>query len=314
MMFETGNPGKATRIVMVLNAALAIQLFQCVSISLAQSTAVEIIEADRLNHASDEFNDPETLADWQRIFQTEQTEADQLQSINVGKTKPGWMTLIPHTSTWYQDYRGVLVFKEITGNFVVTTRAEITNRDRSGAPRSQFSLGGLMVRSPRHINSRTWRPGGENYLFLSLGTANKPGEFAFEVKTTRNSDSQLKIEPLSTGVAEIRIARLGSHFLLLRRLPNSQWMVHRRYHRPDMPESLQVGFTVYTDYPSASKFSPAQQNSTVIRSGRPDLIASFEYFRIREPIVPAEFADHLFTDARSISDAELLSFLGNAIK
>ena len=45
------------------------------------------------------------------------------------------------------------------------------------------------------------------------------------------------------------------------------------------PSTLQVGMTVYTDYPTASSVSPFMHNSTVIHAGNPDLVAAFDYFR-----------------------------------
>jgi hypothetical protein len=270
----------------------------------------ELTAENDLALLSDEFDDPSTLKNWQRVFQVERTGADQLDRFDIGRTRPGWMTLVPHTSTWYRDYRGVLVFKEVAGDFVVTTCVSVSNRDGRGAPRSAFSLGGLMVRAPRDITARTWQPGGENYIFLSLGAARQPGRFAFEVKTTVRSDSRLEIEPLTDGNAEIRIARLGGHFITLRRIAGGAWTVHRRYYRPDMPQRLQVGFTVYTDYSTASRLQPLQQNTQVIRGGRPDLIASFDYARFRRPPLPAKLETRRFSDPGSVSDAELLDFLG----
>ena len=67
--------------------------------------------ADDLASLSDEFDNPQTLSNWKRVFEEERTGADQLASLDIGKTRDGWLTLVPHASTWYQDYRGVLVHK-----------------------------------------------------------------------------------------------------------------------------------------------------------------------------------------------------------
>lgn len=266
--------------------------------------------ADNLASLSDEFDDPETLENWRRIFRDEQTNADQLQRIDVGRTRRGALTLVPHASTWYQDYRGVLVYKYVEGDFVVTTDVRASNRQGNGAPRSQYSLAGIMVRTPRDVTPQTWRPGGENYIFLSLGSARNPGRFQFEVKTTIDSRSSLEIDAAGSGHAVIQAARIGEHFILLKATNDGRWTVHRRYRRPDMPQRLQVGFTVYTDYASVSRLTPQQQNTRVFRGGNPDLVASFDYIRFRRPEVPDSLRGRAFSDNRAVSDVELLGFLG----
>ena len=233
--------------------------------------------------------------------------ANQLEVQDINTTQPGKMVMIPFTSTWYNDYRGELTFKEVTGDFVATADVTATQRNGTGAPRSQYSLAGIMVRTPRAITPATWRPGGENYLFLSIGAAGNPGVFQFEVKTTTNSNSVLQFEATNAGGhAIIQYARIGQLFIALKSI-NGVWSVHRRFPRPDMPATLQVGMTVYTDYPTASSVSAFTQNSTVIRAGNPDLVAAFDYFRFARPQVPPSLAG---VDLATVSDATLLTFLG----
>ncbi|HEX9501371.1 MAG TPA: hypothetical protein VGA10_06940, partial [Thermoanaerobaculia bacterium] len=165
--------------------------------------------ADDLTPLSDEFNDASTLSQWKRVYVVEGWPANQLEVQDINTTRPGHMVMIPFTSTWYNDYRGELTFKEVTGDFVVTTDVEATQRNGTGAPRSRFSLGGIMIRNPRQITPATWQPGGENYLFLSLGSADQPGMFQFEVKSTVNSNSVLIPTLAGTGHAIIQYARIG---------------------------------------------------------------------------------------------------------
>ena len=267
------------------------------------------VAADDLTPLSDEFNDASTLSQWKRVYVVEGWGANQLEVQDINTTRAGHMVMIPFTSTWYNDYRGELTFKEVTGDFVVTTDVEATQRNGTGPPRSAFSLGGIMVRTPRQITPATWRPGGENYLFLSIGAAGNPGNFQFEVKTTTSSVSTLQYENTGgTGHAIIQYARIGSTFIALKSI-NGVWSVHRRFSRPDMPATLQVGMTVYTDYPTASSVAPLTHNMTVIRAGNPDLVAAFDYFRFARPQVPASLVG---ADLMSplISDFQLLAFLG----
>lgn len=291
-------------------------LFMCTTLAFSFLLAVPV-EAqqtanprDDLKALSDEFDDASTLKQWSRIYETEQSKADQLEQFDIAKTKPGWMVMVPYSSTWYMDYRGVLVYKAIKGDFVVTSNIRVARRGGDGAPRSNFSLAGLMIRTPRDVTPQTWKPGGENYIFLSLGAANRPGSFQFEVKTTVNSRSTLAVTDAGTPAAMIQIARIGNEFILLKKTPEGNWNVHQRYRRTDMPEQLQVGLTVYTDYTTASRLKPPQQNTQVIRNGRPDLVAGFDYVHFQRPALPTALQGKSLSNPKEVSDAQLLQFLG----
>ncbi|QDT80016.1 hypothetical protein Mal35_34850 [Gimesia maris] len=286
--------------------SLAVNLLMIVEVTAQQTGNPR----DDLKGLSDEFDDASTLKQWSRIYQTEQSHADQLEKFDIAKTKPGWMVMVPYSSTWYMDYRGVLVYKEVKGDFVVTSSIRVARRDGDGAPRRNYSLAGLMIRTPRDVTPQTWKPGGENYIFLSLGAANRPGSFQFEVKTTVNSRSTLAVTDAGTPAAMIQIARIGNDFILLKKTPEGNWNIHQRYRRTDMPEQLQVGLTVYSDYSTASRLKPPQQNNQVIRNGRPDLVAGFDYVHFQRPVVPASLKGKSFSNQAEVSDTQLLEFLG----
>lgn len=266
---------------------------------------------DDLAALSDDFSDPARLSEWQRIYQVEQWGFDQLESIDVGATRAGWLTMLPRTSSWYQDYRGVLAFKSVTGDIVVTTHVLATNRAGTGAPGRLYSLAGIMVRAPRAVTPATWTRGGEDYVFLSLGAANTPGLFQTEVKTTDDSVSVLTIDQAAGPEAWIRVARIGAAVITLIREETTPWRVHRRYARPDLPATLQVGLTVYTDWDTVQTYTPEQHNTTLITSGTPDLRAQFDVVTYARPVVPAALAGRDLTDPADVSDPELLGFLGS---
>jgi len=285
---------------------------------------------DDLCTLSDSFDDPSTLANWQRVYQVEQWPEDQLETWDIDFSQPGHMTMMPYASSWYEDLRGVLAFKEVGGDFVVSTRFRITNRAGTWAPGELYSLGGIFIRAPRNITPLTWTAGGENYIFLSAGAANDPGWFQHEVKTTVDSNSVLDITYVCTNqpnnvcpnipTFELIGARLeGEHFILMRRTPEGEWVIHRRYHRNDLPATLQVGLTTYTDWETVDAlYWPEDQfghNNTVITTGNPDLIAEFDEITYRRPQIPAEHQGKDFSaiynplDPSTISDEELLDFL-----
>jgi hypothetical protein len=266
---------------------------------------------DDLAGLSDEFDSAATLRSWRHVYKDEGWSANQLEKFDIGGTQSGWMMMMPYTSTWYRDYRGVMTYKPVQGDFVVTTRLRVNRRNGSGPPQSQFSLAGIMIRTPRNITPRTWRPGSENYVFLSLGSADQAGQYQFEVKTTTYSDSNLRTSPTNSGDAIIQVARIGSSLILLKN-EGGTWTVHQRYNRPDFPKTLQVGLTCYTDWPNAHRLAPSHQNDTVVKDGNPDLVALFDYVRYRRPEVPANLAGKRLDDPDAVSDADLLRFLGDA--
>ncbi|MEL6896295.1 MAG: hypothetical protein AAFP90_09350, partial [Planctomycetota bacterium] len=284
--------------------------------------------SDDLSPLSDEFDNAADISQWSRIHETEGWNADQLQVYNVDQTQPGRLVMQPHTVSWYQDWRGPMAYKEVTGDFVITAEIHISDRDDIGdsdgdsiPDDAQFSLGGVMVRTPRAIEDglSDWATGGENYVFLSLGHGTN-GQMSYEVKTTTNSNSQLQLSPLNGNVATVQIARIGSQMLMLRRTDGDDWVVHQRYNRPDMPETLQIGLVSYSDWAKAGDFTPATHNSNVLEEGvagdptpgepfNPDLVAGFEYARFARPELPEELEGlDLVNDA---TDEQLLSFLGD---
>ena len=285
---------------------------------------------------SDEFTDAASTSQWQRVNEVENWNADQLQVYDIHQTQPGRMVMAPYTVVWYQDWRGPMAFKEVTGDFVFTTQVHISDRDEIGVPdaddipnEAQFSLGGAMIRTPRNIaNPLTdWQPGsmqndgtnnGENYVFLSLGHGTN-GQFSFEVKSTRNSLSQLELTTANSSTATLQLARIGDSVIAMLQIPGQDWVVHRRFHRPDMPETLQVGIVSYTDWGKASDFNPFDHNGQVLDGSginptpgeafNPDLVAGYEYARYVRPQIPVELQG--VNLANAATDEQLLSFLGD---
>jgi len=247
-----------------------------------------------------------------------------LEHWDINESNAGSMTMVPHSSSWFEEWRGVHAYKSVTGDFVVTTDVQPTSRSGSGAPNALFSLSGIMVRSPRTMTSGAldWTPNGQNYIFLSTGAANTPGTYQFEVKDNRNSVSQLHITPGAPS-AKIQVARIGAVFLVLRRIEGGEWEIHRRYVREDMPTSLHVGLTCYTDWNTCSQNGYAFHNLNLLTNGlplpgggvlataNPDLIARFDYVRFQRPLVPASLSGRNFASPAEVSDAEILAFLGS---
>ena len=276
---------------------------------------------------SDEFVDASRITEWSRVHEVEQWNADQLEIYDVNDTQPGRLVMMPYTSIWYQDWRGALAFKEVEGDFVITTEVHVTARDGVSIPgvESLFALSGLLIRTPRDITPDTWAPGGENFVFLSIGHGNNdPPTMQFEVKTTRDSVSAFYLTPAPANHATVQIARLGQYVITLRQEPDAPWQIHRRFTRPDFPDLMQVGLTTYTDWVKASVFDPFVHNSTVLDPPlpegvedpapevpfRPDIISGYEYVHYFRPTMPPHLEGLNLADENEVPDEELLAFLG----
>lgn len=273
---------------------------------------------------NDEFNNAATLsANWLNINEEEGWNAEHLEVHDINTSSPGELYMMPYTSSWYQDYRGTLIFKNVDQNFVLTTEVTTTNRAGTGLPSSSFSLSGLMIRSAIDYPNGAlidWQPDGENYIFMATGFASGGSGPHFEVKNTVNGNSNLQITAIPTASqVQIRIARIDGAVIVMFRLPGQSWTVHRRYDRSDFPDDIQIGFVTYTDWPKVSSYNEFFQNSHVLNSSlnpdptagvpfNPDLIGRFDFARFDDVTVPSNLAGiNLVTQA---TNAELLSFLG----
>ena len=285
------------------------------------------VRATDLSQLSDEFDDAGSLIHWSRIYQTEGWSNNVLETFDANTTRPGQLVMMPHTSVWFDEWRGELTYKTVTGNFAVTTFVEPRNRAGLARPEQDYSLAGIMVRVPRAMtNAAQWTPNGQNYIFLSMGAANRTTAlYQFEVKSTVNSTSTLFVTDTVATRAAIQVARLGPYLITLRREEGQDWVVHRRYFRPDFPDLVQAGLTVYTDWNTCFAVGPENNNQLVLTNGatllnsstlsgaQPDLIATFDYVRFARIFIPPAWAEADLMNEVEVSDAELLTYLGEPL-
>lgn len=256
------------------------------SLPFALTYAPPLIED--LASLSDEFDDPSTLALWQRNNTLEGWDADKLEVIDIDTTTPGHLHLMPVASSWYQDITGAFAFREVTGDFVATTDLTVNRRGQAGRPNSDYSLAGLMVRADRGVRAAApqpdpgtgmtlavpppaegqpghyttdWAPGTENYVTLTFGYANSvvngdPNVWQYQVTSTTDGVAQLYPRsydvPSGEDRATLQIVRRGTTFLLLRRHGDGPWIIENRFDRPDLPATLQIGLMVSTDWNTVS--------------------------------------------------------------
>lgn len=292
------------------------------------------VASGQLHALNDEFNQACTLSDWYDVNVTEGWNIQPLEVLDVDQTNEGFMTLIPYTVTWFENFKGALIYKNVEGNFVVTTRVLPTNRayDDMPNPGSQYSLAGIMLRRSKSLTTGAagWSAGQENYIFLSAGYASTghptcpgcPGPH-FEVKNTINSNSNLEVSSIDTLDVQIRVARINDAIIVLYRLTGGDFLVHRRYSRSDFPDSMQLGMVTYTDYPKANTYTTIFQNSHVLNDDlnpdpsnnpglpfNPDLVGRFDYLRFDSVAVPGPLMGLDLTNPGQVSDQQLLDFLG----
>ena len=104
------------------------------------------------------------------------------------------LVLEPTSSGWFEDNYAGFLYQEYTGNFELTTKVKAQGTTAS-LPQTAFSLAGLFIRAPRHVEPGHWERGKENWMFFSIGSATEPGKPQFEIKSTYKSQSTLKIYP-----------------------------------------------------------------------------------------------------------------------
>ena len=270
-------------------ATASVLLFGCGSASSAAVTTARPVApasaraADDLAALSDEFDNPNSLAAWTELSAAEGSQ-NWIEQIDIGKTNPGELYLTPYVSGWFADWRGVYLFKEVQGDFDVTTRIAVTGRS-SPVPDKSYSLAGLMARAPRATRIADWQPGKENWLFITTGYGDPSkgvGKPQFETKTTFNSESKLRLTPSQTGWVELRMIRLGSRFFTFHRFGPGPWEVGDFYVRPDLPATLQLGLNAYTDWGPVEAQDPRTFNTNPARL-RGDLVVRDDYIRFRRP-------------------------------
>lgn len=287
---------------------------------LSATTATAQSGIERL---SDEFNDTASLQQWS-LFHAAEGYPNKIKSVGVNQGK---LELQPKASGWYADYQAPFLFKTITGNFDVRTKVKVSGAN-STLPTVDWSLAGLMVRQPKQTNKETWRPRQENWLFITTGIAEQTDLPVFEVKSTNNSLSNLKLRPGKTGWVELRIVRVEAAFILLARYEGEAWQILERFYRPVMMGPLQVGLNAYSSWnavPQQIKSDPKLFNETVLDTPS-DLLLQVDYIRFKRPAINeaqlprgynAQYAGVLFyTPANlltdfSVSNEEVLRIIGD---
>ena len=272
-------------------------------------------QGDELGPLGDDFSDTARLAQWRRHDVVEGWP-NQSAVLDVNTTSAGALYWEPYTSVWYAGFRAPFLYKEVSGDFVITTRLRAAGK-KADEPDVEGSLAGLMIREPRTGTAETWKPEDESYVSFTAGLASGPGGNgpALEITVTTKGHSALEWRTGRSGWVDLRLARIGSSIVLLHRFGEGRWIVTHldrtvlgRFggmrpgliEHPGLGRTLQAGITAMTDwatirgkYDGLSPTAPFRAfNATVVRppEGTPDLRAYFDYVQFRRITLPTALA------------------------
>lgn len=125
----------------------------------------------------------------------------------------------------------------------------------------------------------------------------------------------------------MRMVKANGSILVLRSFDNVTWVVHARYARSDFPETVQIGFVTYTDWPRVNAHwnntieNVRNHNTNILNDAyingygwNPDLIARCSFSRFDDVNIPAQFETVNLAEAdpnsNGITDEDLISIFG----
>lgn len=239
-----------------------------------------VVEDDPLAAESDDFERSATLADWTLLSDVEGPPVLH-DRVDIDVAEPGALVIEPNRYDdptlgdggagpgWFQDRKGPLLYREITGDFAARVHVRVGRRDGIHLrPDGAFQAAGFVLRDPSSIAPR----GDERWLMFNLGWQFQA--MATELKTTfpdgpdadDESQSTLMLDPVGVQAATLVACRVGDHFRFWRRLDGEGGWTEQvpdpalvyadnagvaypdfatdGFVRPDLPATLQVGLMV----------------------------------------------------------------------
>ena len=230
---------------------------------------------ETLGSFSDEFEGADSVKRW-KSFNEAEGWPNRIAQMEV---RDGQLRIVPSSGAWWAGYHGVYLFKEVAGDFVVTTRLKVTGKG-GGEPANIWTISGLLVRSP--VDAKIPREQRrENWIYLMTGRG--PGEArVVDAKSTVNGNNLWDVTPARDGWYELRIARLGPLFLEMVRGDGEEWTLRKRILRRDLPERLQVGINVTSDFKLSASMPSAKYNAELFPDrSSPDSVTLFDYVRFQ---------------------------------
>jgi len=261
-------------------------------------TSATNLENNDLTLLSDEFDNPETLKNW-TFFHDKERWPNRIEKIGINKKG---LFIIPRIGCWVGDLQGIYLYKNITSDFIATTRVYVNGKSKKKSD-NDWAISGLMARTAKETTRENWTQNQENWVYLMHGKS--PGRgVVIDSKSNINSKWEAELSKSENGV-ELKMVRLGSLIINLRRFPDGQWKVLDRFVRKDMPTTLQVGLnmSVCNKLYEISDFN-FNSRTTFSKNEQADSITHFDYIHFERPKYPKR-------TMTKMSDTELLAFLGD---
>jgi hypothetical protein len=262
-------------------------------------------KSDDLAALSDEFDNPDTLRNWKN-FSDAEGWPNRIEKLDVNRTSAGHLYVAPQSGAWWAGYHGVYFFKEVKGNFAITTRVKVTGKS-GGEPTQMWTISGLLVRAPADAKiPREQRK--ENWIYLMTGRG--PGEgCVIDAKSTLESANAWDITPAQPGWYELRIARVGPLFIAMCRPDGGDWTLRKRIVREDLPETLQAGINVTSDFKLSASMPAAKYNAELFPGASdPDSATTFDFVRFSRLAGTPELRSKLAgKEVVAVNDADLLA-------
>jgi len=247
---------------------------------------------------SDEFDSDASLKGWKTLSETEGLP-NRVESVEIAG---GNLSIVPRSGAWWAGYHGIYLFKEVKGDFAITTRVKVTGRTAE-EPTRIWTISGLLVRKAVDAQSP---PGDvkENWIYVMTGRGPEAARVV-DAKSTVANSNQWDITPAQPGWYELRVARLGPLFVILVRPDGGAWSVRKRIFREDFPESLQAGINVTSDFDVSVTMPASKYNSQLFPESKTDGLTKFDYVRFAR-VDKTPLADR---ELLRIPDEELLELL-----
>lgn len=240
---------------------------------------------------SDEFDDPATLKNWRTLSDAEGWP----NRIEKADVSVGHLMVLPQSGAWWAGYHGVYFFKEVKGDFVISTRVKVTGRN-GDEPAQIWTISGLLVRAPA-------KDAKENWIYIMTGRGPRT-ERVVDAKSTLNNDNAWDITLAQPDWYDLRLARIGPLFIAMCRPDRGDWTVRKRIVREDLPATLQAGINVTSDFKLSSTMPFAKYNAELFPASSPDSLTVFDFVRFSRPAPAPQLAGR---ELIAISDAELLA-------
>lgn len=170
--------------------------------------------------------------DWQYVNRNFFVAAQQGDSISI----------IPVMKClWEDDETGGLLYKEITGDFTITSRIKLVkNSNVDEMPDRGFQQVGIMIRG--------YDSAKENYLLLSTGTGGNPNPKIF-FKKTMNNKSKTVVDKRTGMNGWLRMQRKGKMFTAFFKEENTdEWIKAGEYEINWLKDKVQLGLAVFASF------------------------------------------------------------------